>query len=253
MSSEVAEPSLIGLAFIIFFVGLMLAYLFLHKDQTTRSLREIPAFARLRRSIGLAVETGMRLHIALGNGGIQGLRGAPGMVGLSVIQRISRSAAISDRPPTATSGEAALSILSQDALRSGYREANAEYQFEQTSGQLSGLTPYSFAAGVLPTIYDEHVSVNLMLGSFDAEVALISEAAERTDSLTIGGSENLNAQAILFASAQEMLVGEEMFAAGAYLQTGKMHIASLFAQDVLRWVIFAMILIGAGMKLAGVL
>lgn len=253
MTGGAAESNLIGLAFIILFIGLMVAFLLLRKDPAHRHLREIPAFARFRRSIGLAVESGNRLHVALGNGGIQGLRGASGLIGLSVLQRISRSAAISDRPPTATSGEAVLSILSQDSLRSGYREANAEYQFEPTSGQLSGLTPYSFAVGVMPTIYDEHVSVNLMLGSFDSEAALICDAAERTESLTIGGSENLNAQAILFASAQEMLVGEELFAAGAYLQTGKMHTASLFAQDVLRWVVFVILLIGAGLKLAGVM
>lgn len=253
MSIAAAGASPTGLAFIILFIGLMVAFSLLRKDQPNRHLREIPAFARLRRSIGLAVEAGMRLHIALGNGGIQGLRGAPGLIGLSVIQRVSRSAAISDRPPTASSGEAVLTILSQDALRSGYREASSEYQFDPTTGQISGLTPYSFAAGAMPTVYDEHVSVNLMLGSFDSEVALISEAAERTESLTIGGSENLNAQAILFASSKELLIGEELFAAGAYLQTGKMHIASLFAQDVLRWVILAVILIGAGLTLLGVL
>jgi hypothetical protein len=146
-----------------------------------------------------------------------------------------------------------LSVLSQDVLRSGFREANAEYQFDPSNGLITGLTPVSYAAGALPVVHDEHVSVNLMIGSFGSEVALIADAAERSESLTIGGSENLSTQSILFASAQEPLVGEELFAAGAYLQVGKMHTASLFAQDVLRWLLIVILLIGAILKLAGVL
>jgi hypothetical protein len=245
--------SLGGLIFILVFLGIIIAFAFIFKEQPGRTLREIPAFVRLRHAIGLAVESGQRLHINLGGGGLQNLRGASGLIGLSVIQRIARTAAISDRPPIATSGEAALAILSQDVMKSSYREVQAESQYDPDSGQLTGLTPFSFAAGALPVIFDEKVSVNLLLGSYGSEVALLSDAAERTDSLTVGGSENLAAQAILFASAQEPLVGEELYVAGAYLQVNKMHLASLFAQDVLRWVIIAILIGGAFLKLVGVL
>jgi hypothetical protein len=169
------------------------------------------------------------------------------------MQRISRSAAISDRPPIATSGEATLAILSQDVLKSEYREINAESQYDPALGRLTGLTPFSYAAGALPMIYDEQVSVNLLMGSYGSEVALLADAAERTESLAIGGSENLNAQAILYASIQEPLVGEELFAAGGYLKVNKTHLASLFAQDVLRWILIGILLVGAFLKLVGAL
>jgi hypothetical protein len=253
VSSTSASPNLMGLIFVIGFLGLMLFFGLGKLSQSRRRLREIPAFLRLKRAIGLAVESGQRLHISLGHGGIDGTRGASGLVGLSVIQRVSRAASISDKPPIATSGEAGLAILSQDVLHASYRAVNAENRYDAALGQLTGLTPLSYTAGALPAIYDQQVSVNLLLGSFGSEVGLLADAAERTGSLTIGGSDNLPAQAVLFASTKEPLVGEELFAAGAYLQVNPMHASSLIAQDVLRWVLIGFIILGAALKLAGVL
>lgn len=253
MSLNSASQNLMGLIFVIGFLGLMLLFGIGKLSQSRRRLREIPAFLRLKRAIGLAVESGQRLHISLGHGGIDGPRGAAGLVGLSVIQKVSRAASISDKPPIATSGEATLGILSQDVIHASYRLINAENHYDPSLGQITGLTPLSYTAGALPAIFDQQVSVNMLLGSFGSEVGLLADAAERTGSLTIGGSDNLPAQAVLFASTQEPLVGEELFASGAYLQVNPMHTSSLIAQDILRWALIGFIIIGAALKLVGVL
>ena len=242
-----------GILFLVVFLGLMIAFWSIRKDQSRRDLREIPAFSRLKRAIALSVEAGKRLHISLGSRGLHDLRGAPALVGLNLIQKISRTVSVSDLPPIASSGDATLSILSQDALHSGYREVNAESRFDPNSGQLTGLTPFSYAAGALPLITDQPVSVTLLAGSYGSEALLLTDAAERADSLTFAGTENINAQAVLYASASESLIGEELFAAGAYLQSSGMHVASLFAQDVFRWVVIVVLLVGIVLKFAGVL
>ena len=48
------------------------------------------------------------------------------------------------------------------------------------------------------------------------------------------------------------LIGEELFAVPAYLQAGPFHVASLQVQDILRWVVIALILGGVVLKLVGV-
>jgi hypothetical protein len=48
------------------------------------------------------------------------------------------------------------------------------------------------------------------------------------------------------------LLGEELYAAGAYLDAGPAHSASLRMQDILRWVVVAVIVIGAIFKLLGI-
>jgi hypothetical protein len=243
----------LGLAFVAVFFGLLLVFTIRGRGQPRRAMREIAAYSRLRRGIGLAVEAGQRLHISLGQRGISGVAGASTLVGLTVLQRLARAASISDRPPVATSGEAATTLLGQDTLRSAYRAINADSQYDPSASELSGLTPYSYAAGVLPVVYDQQVSLNVLTGSFGSEVALIADAAERTGSLSLGGSDDPTAQAVLYATAQETLVGEELYAAGAYLQAGASHTASVRVQDLFRWIIILMILAGAALKIVGVL
>lgn len=243
--------NVMGLIFVLVFFGLILAAAVILRQREGRKLREIPAFDRLHRAIGLAVEAGSRLHISLGRGQLLSTQSAIGYVGLSILDRIARSTSISDRPPVASSGEGSLGILSQDTQRDAAKYLGV--QADPTRGRITGLTPYSYAAGTLSFIQEEDIGANLLVGSFGNEVALITDAAERSESMTLGGTDNLTGQAVLFAAAEEPLIGEETYAGGAYLGAGPMHLASLYAQDILRWIIIGLILIGAILKLFGVL
>lgn len=244
-------PDLLAPAFVVLFLGLMLGSAFYYRKRPARSVREIQAFGRLRQAIGLAVESGSRLHFSLGRGNILSPRSAVAFVGLSILDRIAHSTAASDRPPVATSGDSTLAILSQETLHGASKFMGADY--DPLLGQLTGLTPYSYAAGAASLIHDKAIGANLLLGSFGNEVALITEAGDRTKGLTLAGTDNLSGQAVLYATAQEPLIGEETYAGGAYLGAGGMHSASLIAQDILRWVIILALVVGAVLKLAGVL
>lgn len=250
---ESVDTGLAGLVFVLISAGLILFFTWFGRRRTSFTLRDIPAFASLERAFGLSVEAGKRLHVSLGRGGILGFPAASALVGLSVLGRIARFASVSDRPPMATSGEGALGILSQNTLQSTSQLAGAGGQYDPSSGQVTGLTPFAYAAGTLPIIFDEQVSAHILAGNFGSEVALIADAAERSQSLTLAGSDNLPAQAVLYAAVDEPLIGEELYAAGAYIHAGPVHTASLHMQDVLRWVVVLAILIGVALKLAGVL
>jgi hypothetical protein len=241
-----------GLVIVIVFAGLMIIFTVAGRKFPGRNLREISAFTRLRRSVGLAVEAGTRLHISLGRGGIIGPESGPALAGFSILDRITRAASISDRPPVATSGDSILSILSQDTLRGTYRAMGVEHEYKPSSAQLTGLTPLSYAAGAMPVIRDGQVSANLLVGHFGSEVALLTDAGERAGSITIAGTDSLPGQAVLFAASQDPLIGEELFAGGAYLNAGPLHIASLRTLDVFRWALVVVILIGAFARLVGI-
>jgi hypothetical protein len=195
------------------------------------------------------VEDGKRLHIALGEGDLTNPVNASALIGLTTLERIAQMGKVSDRPPVASSGNGALSILSQDTLRSTYRAGNALEQYDPARGRLTGPTPFSYITGTIPVMKFEQVSANLLIGKFGPQVALLCEAAEQEKAFTLAASESLAAQAVLYASAQEPLIGEEIFAVPAYLQTSPSHQASLNAQDILRWVIAGGILLGILIKL----
>jgi len=241
---------MLALGIVVITAILLLIFTYLRR-KTPAVLRRIEAYERLNRVVGLAVETGMRLHISLGHGNLFTSRGGSALAGLAMLRRLSERTSMSDRPPIVTSGDASLSILSQDTLQAGYRAAGAENQYRASTGRLTGLTPFSYAAGTIPVTRDEMVSANVVIGDFGSESALLVEAADRQDANLIAASDNLSAQSILFASAQDPLIGEELFASGAYVGAGVSHEASLQVQDVLRWLVILAIVGGALLKFVG--
>jgi hypothetical protein len=74
---------------------------------------------------------------------------------------------------------------------------------------------------------------------------------ERKNTFVLAGSDNLAAQAVIYASAQESLIGEEIYSSGAYVDSGPLHSASLTVQDILRWLLIGAILVGSLVALAG--
>ncbi|OGN73669.1 MAG: hypothetical protein A2X25_15025 [Chloroflexi bacterium GWB2_49_20] len=232
--------------------GLLLGFAILRR-KSSPAFREIPAFIRLRKAIGRAVEDGSRLHVSLGRGSLTSPQGAAGLAGLSALRRLADLTSTSDLTPIATSGEPSLAVLSQDVLQASYQEATAGGHFDTSGARLTGLTPFSYASGTLPTLRDEHISANILLGSFGVEAGLLTDAAERQNSFLLAASDYLPAQAVLYASAQEPLIGEELYAVSEYIHHSPMHAASLSVQDILRWVLIVCLLLGALLKLAGLL
>ncbi len=213
--------------------------------------RPIAGLQRLRRALGLAVENGTRLHISLGKASGISTSNAASLVALSVLERVAQMSSISDRPPVATSGDGALSILSQDTLHAAYRTMNALDQFDLTRGRLAGVTPFSYVAGVLPVVHTEAVSTHVLIGNLGPEAALLAEAADREHAFTLAASDSLPGQAVLYAAAEEALLGEEIYALPAYLQAGPIHRASLRVEDILRWVVILLVIAGALLRLFG--
>lgn len=233
------------LTIITLFVTGMLAFRFIGPRLKNLGLRDIPAYYRLRGAIEAAVEEGSRIHITIGRGDIASPQAAAALVGLSMLKQIAEIASDGDRPPIVTAGDGALTILAQDTLRGAHQAMGISPSDDQNLARITGLTPFSYAAGTISLISDEAVSANLLAGSVGIEAGLITAAGERSQTLTIAGTDTLPGQAVLYASAHEPLVGEELYAGGAYLDVGPMHTASLHTQDLIRWLLIMFIIFSA--------
>lgn len=233
----------------IFIAGLLLPVITFWKRKAPLNLRKLPALSGLSRILGLTIEEGSRLHILLGRGGLLDSRGGSALAGLAMLRHIAERTSVSDKPVVASAGDPAIGLLTQDTIQSGYHAARADELYVSTSGRVTGLSPFSYAAGAMHITNNENVSANVMIGHFGSEAALLSDASDRANVNLIGASDDLTGQSILFASAQETLIGEELFAAGAYLGAGISHHASLTLQDLLRWVVILALLGGAVFKI----
>ena len=242
----------VGLVIVGLVVVFMAVFAYIHR-RSPFSFRNIRAFSRTRRAASMVVEDGSRLHVSLGSASVLTPAGASGLAGLALLRRLGEVTSLSDRPPVATTGSGVLNLLAQDTLRTAHESVAVDQEFDMKNGRLTGLTPLSYAAGVMPSIRDENISTNVLIGNFGPEVGLLVEAANRQNALVIAASDSLPAQAVLYAASDEPLIGEELFAAGAYVQAGATHAASLVVQDILRWLIIVALVAGAALKLVGIL
>jgi hypothetical protein len=242
----------LGLFILVAFIFLMIALALVERRWPAR-FRPIPAFDALGGATERAVEAGERVHFSLGTGTLLGGEAGPALAGLSTLTRVADAATMSDRPPVVTAADGALVILAQDTIRSAYRRVSAIDRYHANSGRLVGATPLAYTAGIPAVLNDEDASVHLMLGRFGAEGALVADAGQRRQAFTLGGTQDVQSQALLYATAENPLIGEDVFAGGAYLNAGLFHRGSLRAQDLVRVLIVAGVLIATLLKTLGVI
>ena len=242
-----------GLPAVLLFFTAMLFFRFLFRDHVKQELREIPSLRFLIQAMDDSVEKGKRIFLALGHGGLIGIPAASGFISLSLLPSVIKRSIQGDKPPAVVSGESALDILAESAAQLGIRDMEDIDLAGSAEVSLTGLTPFAYAAGTLPIVSQESTAMSVLLGSFGSEIGLIVDEAVNCGGAVVAGSENLVAQAVLTAAVPDVLVGEDLFAAGAYCQSGKMHIASLQAQDFFRVVLIVVLFLGIAAKIIGVL
>jgi hypothetical protein len=241
---ELMEFDFFGLVILILFFIFMIVFSLISR-RLPIDLRPMKGFEALGNAVERSVESGDRVHLSLGTGSLIGAESAPGLAGLALLGRVASATRMSDKPVVVTAGDGAMAILAQDSLRSAYQGAGEPRRYQPTAGRVLGLTPFSYAAGLPLVLANEDISVHLLVGSFGTEGALAAHFGDRQQAFVLGGTDDVTSQALLFATAEHPLIGEEIFATGAYLDVGPLHQASLHAQDLLRALIVLVVLAGS--------
>ena len=205
-------------------------------------LRPLPGVEELPGSVGRSAETGQPLHISVGVAGISGSATAETWAGLAILDELANEAAACDTPLIVTVADPTVLPVAQDILRRAYlRNGNPE-GYEPTQVRFVASLPLAYAAGVAGILEREPLTANVMVGSFGDEYLLMGEVGARRGLRQIAGAANPRALPFVYATADEPLVGEEIFAGSAYLQRGPIQIGSLLAEDWVRWLTAATIL-----------
>ena len=92
---------------------------------------------------------------------------------------------------------------------------------------------------------------NVMIGQFGDEFLLLGETGAQRNLDQIGGTSTLSALPFVYATVSHPLIGEEIYAGGAYLLGKPAHLSSLMAQDILRWVLVVGVLTAILLRTAG--
>jgi hypothetical protein len=239
----VSNFNLLGLGVLLILLALYFIYAFVGRRYPA-VFRSVKGYEGLGKAVEQAVEAGERVHVSLGTGSVIGSDSAPALAGMVILSRIATATSTSDKPVSVTTGDGAMALLAQDVLRTAYSKAAAADRFRSVSARMLGPTPYSYAAGLPILLSSEGVSVHVLAGSFGAEGALAADFGQRHGAYVLAGTDDVQSQALLYATADETLIGEELFAGGAYLNMGPLHRASLRVQDTARVLIVIVILVG---------
>ncbi len=221
------------------------------------TLRAIPAYDALKKILSRAAETGQAVHVSVGTASIAGPRTAETMAGLYTLEFLGDRAANSDIPPLVTVTEPTTVPAVLDQLRRAYERQGYpdEYRLDQArfiAPPVNGSTvPY--AAGVMDILNHEPLTANVMIGAFGDEFLLMTEPGAQRDAYQIGGASDLSVLPFVQMTMREPLLGEEIFAAGAYLLNRVGHYTSLVAQDVFRLALVILVLVVVILRALGIL
>jgi hypothetical protein len=206
-------------------------------------MEELPGLA------GRSAETGQPLHVSVGVSGVGGVTTAETWAGLTLLTQLANEAAACDTPLNVTVADPTVLPVAQDILRRAYvRNGNPE-GYHPTQVQLISPDPMAYAAGVAGLLERAPLSANIMVGSFGDEYLLMGEAGARRRIYQVVGTPDPRTLPFVLASADDTLIGEEIFAGGAYTTRLPIQIGSLLTEDWARWAVIAAILVTAVFKI----
>ncbi len=245
------------LAFLAFFATVTLIAARRGVDEEEVELRAIPAYETIRGSTSVAAEEGLPIHLSLGTAGLADANAMETVAALSTLDFLSEQAALTANPPLVTTASPTTLVLAQEVLSRPFQERDQLAEFDPLSVRFIGgsgdAAGVAYAAGVIDLLDHRYVSANFMQGRFGDEYLLMGEVGARNDVPQVVGTANVEALPFMLATAGPVLIGEDVFAAGAYLLRSPWHIAGLRAQDVLRWLIAGAVLAVVGLRTLGML
>lgn len=214
-------------------------------------LRPLHGYQALPAQLSRVIEEGQSLHLCLGSGGVGGSDTAVTLAGLAVLDGLAEESVATDISPLVTVADPTALIMAQDILRRAYIRQGNPKGYDPTFVRYVASAPLPYAAGVMDLLSGEDTSTNVMAGVFGTEAALIADEGARRGLAQIAGVADPAALSVLYPTVNHLAIGEEMFAAGAYLRGLPAHIASLPAQDIARAVLVVFILVLAAPQVLG--
>lgn len=242
-----------GLVLLLAFLPPLVFYFFRVRAGHKYPLRPLKPYQRLKALMSRALETGQTIHVSMGVAGLGGQNTAETIAGLTALRHLTRHPAVDYVAPLATVSDPTLLPAAQDALRRGYEQQGIIDRFETERGRLIAPSRGAYAAGVMDLLEGEDLHANVMIGSFSDEFLLMGEVAAQRGIEQVAGTADPQTLPFLFVTADYPLLGEEMFAAGAYLSELPAHIGSLKAQDWIRVILGLVILGGVVLKTLGII
>jgi hypothetical protein len=176
--------------------------------------------------------------------GIQELDEISTIAGVSILGRVAKIVAQYETPIFVPLRYPLVLAASEEVVMQAYAEVGRADSYQKDSVRYVAGEQFAFAATVNGYMMRERPAACLYMGYFAAESLLLAETGNAAGSIQIAGTNMPEQLPFFIASCDYTLMGEELYAASAYLSHEPVMLGGLKGQDLMKLLIIVAIILG---------
>ena len=204
-------------------------------------VRRIAGLKAIEEAIGRATEMGRPVLYVPGIDDMNNIQTIASMV---ILNDVARIAATYETPMIVPVCRPFVVPVAEEAVQQGYLNAGRPELFRPDTVRYMSDVQFAFTAGVSGIMLREKTAANLYLGSFFAESLVLAETGFSTGAIQVAGTANIHQLPFFVAACDFALIGEELYAASAYLSNEPKLVGTLKASDIAKIFIIAVVIVG---------
>ncbi len=212
-------------------------------------VRRIPGLEAVDEAIGRATEMGRSLLYVLGLGSVSNVATIASM---TILGQVARRTADYETPLLVPCNDPIVLNVVREMVRASYLDEGRPDAYNQENIFFLTESQFAYAAGVDGIMLREKPAAIFLQGTFFAESLILAETGNSIGAIQIAGTDSEHQLPFFISACDYTLIGEELYAASAYLSREPMLLGSLRGQDWGKVLIFAVIVLGVVLELAGV-
>ena len=211
------------------------------------TIRRIPGIVAIEEAVGRATEMGRPvLYIS----GIQDLDNVQTVAGLTILSSVAKRIAEYDAQLTMPTTRSLVMATGRETVKEAYLSAGRPDAYNDDMVYYVTDEQFGFVAHVDGYMVREKPATCIYMGAFFAESLILAETGHSINAIQIAGTAMPTQLPFFVAACDYTLIGEELFAASAYLSKDPRLMGSLRGQDFGK--ALAMFVIALGSVLATV-
>ena len=204
-------------------------------------IRRIAGLNAIDEAVGRATEMGKPVLMVPG---LSDTVNAIVVQALNIFSYVSRIAARFGNPILVCCYSAPIFTVGQEVIRDVYNQEGLADKFDPDSVRFISDRQFAFAAGVSGLLLREQAAATFFMGEFYAESLIFAETANSIGAIQIASSTESTQTPFFIAACDYVLIGDEFYAASAYLTRQPVLVGSLVGQDWCKLTVVATVLIG---------
>jgi hypothetical protein len=221
-----------------------------HAKRKGLFIRRIAGLDAIDEAIGRATEMGKPIFYVPGIGSMSSIST---IASAFILGEVSKKVAQYDSQIKVPHYDPIVMTVCKEVVKQSYMEAGRPDSYRDDLNFFVSQDQFSYAASVDGMISREKPAACFYMGYFMAESLLLAEVGATSGAIQIAGTDVEHQLPFFFTACDYTLIGEELYAAGAYLSKEPMLLSALKVQDfgklvVMVSVFFGMILVSLGAK-----